>query len=184
MLALVCRAGTRRLSVDDRAIDVGQADGNRLGAGPSRLAGRHAHVRQFRKRVGRPRNDQGAGTPPAMKQRILNDDAGHGVGCVREMERRADVARRINAVIRRAQPIVDLTPFAPCFTPAVSRFSPSTFGDLPVATKQRLADGSVVVAPDSGPASAAASRDRPIPPRRRWSRRLQSERRPARDAAR
>ena len=43
----------------------------------------------------------------AVKQRVLDDDAGHRVGGVGELVRGADVARGKDAAVRRPQPIVD-----------------------------------------------------------------------------
>src|SRR6266851_2803562 len=49
-----------------------------------------ADVSDLRVGVGAPGNGQGAGFCPPFEQGVLDDDARHGVGGVRELETRAD----------------------------------------------------------------------------------------------
>src|SRR5687768_1308057 len=99
-----------RLIVDDGAIDLRQGD--RDGVQPfGRLRDvgfRHADVCDFRIGVRDPRNDEGARLPAAVEQRVLNDDARHGIGGVRELERGADVTGRVHPWVRRLETVVDL----------------------------------------------------------------------------
>ena len=71
--------------VDHGAVHVAQLDRHRIGPEPRRLLGRRTDVRHFRERVGRPRNNQRADALAPVKQRVLDDDAGHRVGGVREL---------------------------------------------------------------------------------------------------
>ena len=68
------------------AIDIAKRYGDRFRPTPYRIDGSETDVRDFRKRVGRPRDDQSAGTAPPRKERILYDDAGHRIGRVSEIE--------------------------------------------------------------------------------------------------
>ena len=88
------------LLVDDCAIDLRQRNRDRLP-----VVG--ADMRDFRIGVRAPRDDERAGALAAEKQRVLDDDPRQRVGGVRELERRADVPRREDPAVRRAQVIVD-----------------------------------------------------------------------------
>ena len=97
----------RDFPVDDGAVDVGELDGQALGSARRDLLRHLTDVRHFRERVGGPRNHQGADSPPAEKQRVLDHDARHRICGVGELVRGAHVAGRENTPVRRPQPIVD-----------------------------------------------------------------------------
>src|SRR5258708_3410123 len=94
--------------VDDRAIDLGQWDGNRFDTATmdARVAFIHADVRDLGIGVRAPRDDDRTGATTTIEQGVLNDHPRHDVGGVRELELRAHVAGRIDATIRRLEPIV------------------------------------------------------------------------------
>src|SRR3984893_8049138 len=101
-----------RVAIEDRPVHMGHrlrevlhVDAVRL-----RLGLVEPDVGDLRVRVGTPGDDQGAGPGPPEEEGVLEDDAGHGVGGVGELEARADVAGGEDAAIRRLQPVVHLDP--------------------------------------------------------------------------
>lgn len=98
-----------RLASQDGSVDVGEVldVGVEFDALFFRVLLGQPDVSDFGRRVGTPRDRQRAGFGSAEKQRVLNDDASHEIGGVREFVFRADVARREDMRVRRLQSVVD-----------------------------------------------------------------------------
>ena len=101
------------LAIENRAVHLAQLlrecfDLDALGL---RVLFVKADVGDFRRRVGRPRDDEGTHLGAAFEQRVLYDDARHEIRRVRELIRRADVAAGIDARVGGLQSVVDLHAF-------------------------------------------------------------------------
>ena len=113
----------------------GRRVGVELDARAARRRARRGRRARLRVGVGAPRHHEGRELAAADEERVLHDDLRRGVGGVGELPGHADVARRVDARVGRAQPVVDpdAAPRRRTATPAASSPRPSTLGARPGA---------------------------------------------------